>query len=182
MLDVQTGNIEVLLNKPISYLLYRSWWQIGAGAYSFLVSLILGVALLWIIIGIPATMTTVLFWSTLLAVIFGTLLLGIILYLIVGILAFWIEDINPVFWVVDKAVMILGGSYLPLALFPAFMQKVALYSPFGAVQFITHTVYVSWSSQWWIALAMQAFWIITLGIVLHVLFIAAREKVSVNGG
>src|SRR3989338_7909401 len=31
MADVQSGNIELLLNRPVSYLAYRMWWQVGSG-------------------------------------------------------------------------------------------------------------------------------------------------------
>src|SRR3989338_11501104 len=36
MQDVQSGAVEVLLNKPIFYISYRAWWQVGSGIYSFL--------------------------------------------------------------------------------------------------------------------------------------------------
>jgi len=109
-------------------------------------------------------------------------ILSLFLYLIVGLLSFWIEDINPVFWIVDKAVMILGGSYLPIALFPAFMYKIALYSPFGASQFITHTVYESWQTNWYQLVGIQLFWIVLLGLIIYFMFERAKQKVSVNGG
>jgi len=109
-------------------------------------------------------------------------MLSLIIYSIVGLLAFWVEDINPIFWVVDKAVMILGGSYLPVALFPKFMYNLALYSPFGASQFITHTVYDSWKTDWVLLIGLQLFWILVLGVALYLIFASARKKVSVNGG
>ena len=37
MQDVQSGTVEMLFNKPISYLAYRMWWQLGSGIYSFFV-------------------------------------------------------------------------------------------------------------------------------------------------
>jgi ABC-2 type transport system permease protein len=182
MQDVQSGNIETLLSKPISYIWYRVWWQVGLGLYSFIVISVLGGAALYFLIGVPATMTIGIFVPTLLLTFILCAILSLILYLIVGLLAFWIEDINPVFWMVDKAVMILGGSYLPIALFPVFMYKIALYSPFGAAQFITHTVNTTWQSDWRISIALQVGWILILGILAYGLFSQARKKVSVNGG
>src|SRR3989338_323991 len=41
MQDVQSGNVEVLFSKPISYISYRMWWQVGTGIYSFVVITIL---------------------------------------------------------------------------------------------------------------------------------------------
>lgn len=182
MQDVQTGNVETLFSKPISYILYRIWWQIGLGAYSFLVITIVGVLVLGLMIGFPATMTSAIFLPTLALTFLGASVLSLLVYGVIGLLAFWIEDVNPVFWIVDKAVMILGGSYLPIALFPDFLYKAALYSPFGASQFVTHTVYESWQNNWYQLVGIQFFWIIVFVLLVGFMFKAARKKVSVNGG
>ena len=182
MEDVQTGNIELLFSKPISYIFYRVWWQIGSGVYSFLVITITTTIGLGLIIGFPSTMTIGIFLPTfILSFIFG-MILSLFIYGIIGLLSFWIEDINPVYWIVDKAVMILGGSYLPIALFPPFLYKLSLYSPFGASRLITHTVYESWRGNWYILIFIQIFWIVIMGGVFYLLFQKAKKKVSVNGG
>ncbi len=182
MQDIQSGNVEVLFSKPISYLSYRMWWQVGSGLYSFVVITILAAIALGLIIGLPYTMVIGIFIPTLLLTFLCGIVLSLFMYAIVGLLSFWIEDINPVFWIVDKIVMILGGSYLPVALFPPLMKKIALYTPFGASQFVTHTVYESWQTNWYQLVGIQLFWIVLLGLVAYFMFLKAREKVSVNGG
>lgn len=182
MQDVQSGSVEILFNKPISYLGYRIWWQIGSGLYPFLVATILGVLTLIFIIGLPKAMLIWIFLPSALLTFIGAVILSLILYSIVGFVAFWLEDINPLYWLIDKAVMILGGSYLPVALFPKFMYNLALYSPFGASQFVTHTVYDSWQTNWFLLIGIQVFWIVALGLILYLFFGAAQKKISVNGG
>lgn len=182
MQDIQSGNVEVLFSKPISYLSYRIWWQIGSGLYPFLVIGALGVAALVAIVGIAPTMLVALWLPTFLLALLGGAMLSLCLYSIVGLLAFWIEDINPVFWMVDKTVMILGGSYLPVALFPPLMYQLARYSPFGASQFVTHTVYGTWQVDWPQLIGVQVVWILVLGAILFLIFDKAKRKVSVNGG
>ena len=182
MTDVQSGNVEVFLSKPVSYLFYKIWWTFGLGFLNFIFIGFLSFIILALIIGVPASMTTSLFLITLILEFFLTTVLTIIIYAIVGTFSFWIEDINPVFWIVDKFVMILGGSYLPVALFPAFLYKIAIYSPFGASMFISHIVYDSWKFDWYKLVGIQIFWIIVLGLFLTWLYKKAREKVSVNGG
>jgi ABC-2 type transport system permease protein len=182
MQDVQSGNVEILLGRPISYLSYRMWWQVGTGLYPFTVISIVGTIVLTLIVGIPATMSLSIFIPTLVLVVLLGTLLSLFLYVAVGLLAFWVEDINPVFWIVDKAVMIFGGSYLPVVLFPSFMYKIALWSPFGASQFITHTVYETWATEWLIKIGIQVFWILIAAIIVSIMFSRAREKVSINGG
>ena len=182
MQDVQSGNVEVLFSKPVSYLSYRIWWQVGSGIFSFVIISIVASIILAAAIGFPPTMTIGMFLPSFAL----TFLLGAILvlciYSIVGLLSFWIEDVNPIFWIVDKAVMILGGSYLPVALFPPLMYKIALYSPFGASFFITHTTSVSWQSNWYELINIQLIWIFALGIIAYWMYRQARKKVSVNGG
>ncbi len=182
MQDVQSRNVEVLFSKPVSYLSYRMWWQIALGLYPFMVITIFAVIALAFIIGFPSTMAISIFIPTLIMTIVFGAALSLFLYSIVGLMAFWIEDIYPIFWIIDKAVMILGGSYLPVALFPDFMYKIALYSPFGASQFVTHTVYESWQKDWYKLIGIQLFWIVLLGMGLYFIFEKARAKVSVNGG
>ncbi len=182
MQDIKSGTIEILLSKPADYLTYRIWWQFGAGLYSFFVASVLGTVALTLIVGVPATMTTPLFFASLILVFIFSAILSIFVYAIVGLLAFWIEDIKPLYWIVDKAVMILGGSYLPVALFPKVMYQIAIWSPFGASQFITHIVYDSWKTDYLQLFGIQLFWIVLLGIIVSYMFGKAHKKVSVNGG
>jgi len=182
MRDIRSGTVEILLCKPISYLSYRMWWQVGTGLYSFLVISLVGVIALAFIVGIPETMSARIFIPTLVIVVLLGVLLSLFLYTAVGLLAFWIEDIDPVFWVVDKTVMILGGSYLPVALFPDLMYKFAVWSPFGASQFVTHTVYETWGVEWMMKVGIQVFWVVAFLVITLLLFAKARKKVSVNGG
>ncbi len=180
--NVKSGTVENLFAKPVNYLMYRIWWQIGQGLYSFLIVLIFGSVALWFFVGIPDTMSSAFFIVTLAIVFLLSILLSIGIYAAVGLLAFWIEDIKPLFWIIDKSVMILGGSYLPVALFPTLIYSIAVWSPFGASQFITHTVYESWKTNYLEMLGIQAAWIIIFFILVAIMFKKAHKRVSVNGG
>jgi len=182
MEDIRSGNIEVLFSKPINYIFYRVCWQVGSGIYSFGVITLLTSVVLACLIGIPETMTIGIFVPTLILAFIGGIVLALLIYLVVGLLSFWIEDITPIYWIVDKTIMILGGSYLPIALFPPLMYKISLYSPFGAAYFVTHTVYESWQTVWLKLIGIQWGWIILLGLIVYFMFKSAKQKVSVNGG
>lgn len=182
MEDVQSGNIELLLTRPVSYLFYRMWMQVGAGLFPFVVITIPASLVLYASIGLPATFSGVLFPLSVIVTLGFGIILSLLIYGAVGLVSFWIEDINPIFWVVDKAVMILGGSFLPIALFPPILKTLAVWSPFGASYFLTHTVYESWSGDWPMLVGIQIFWTIIMSVVVLVIFRLARNKVSVNGG
>lgn len=182
MQDIKSGTVEVLLAKPIQYLTYRMWWQIGAGLYPFFVATILGIIALFLTVGIPESMQSWFFAGTFIVTFFFAGVLSLLIYSIVGLLAFWIEDVKPLYWIVDKAVMILGGSYLPVALFPKLMYKIAIFSPFGASQFVTSTVYDTWKVDYVKLIGIQVLWIVLVGCVVVYMFNRAHQKVSVNGG
>jgi ABC-2 type transport system permease protein len=182
MQDIKSGTVEVLLSKPIHYLSYRMWWQLGAGLYPFFVACVLGTIALVFTVGIPTSMTSWFFVGTLSVVFVLGIILSLLIFSVVGLLAFWIEDIKPLYWIVDKSVMILGGSYLPVALFPGIMYTIAIWSPFGASQFISHTVYDTWKTGYLEMISIQVFWTVIFSIVVAYMFGRAHKKVSVNGG
>ena len=182
MQDVQSGNVEVLFSKPVSYVFYRWWWQLGLGFYSFIVLTFTMSIALYLITGLPETMKISIFLPSLLSTFFLGAILSLLLYTAIGLLAFWIEDVLPFYWIVDKSVMILGGSYLPVALFPKYLYWLAKYSPFGATHFLTHTTSVSWQNNWSSLMMIQLSWVVVFFILVHFLFSIARTKVSVNGG
>lgn len=182
MQDIKSGTIEILLSKPIQYLSYRMWWQLGAGLYSFFVVCLLGTVTLMAIVGIPASMLSWFFVMTFAIVFVLGIILSLLIYAVVGLFAFWIEDIKPLYWIVDKTVMILGGSYLPVALFPKIMYKIAIWSPFGSSQFLTHTMYDTWKTGYLEMIGIQVFWVTVLGVLVSYMFGRAHKKVSVNGG
>lgn len=180
--DVRSGQVETMLTKPIHYLLLRVWWQIGLSVYPFLVMTTVGSLLLAVTVGLPTVFWTPYFLPTLLlAYIFG-IALTLPLYIMVGLTSFWIEDADPVFWIVDKAIMMLGGSYIPVALFPPVLYAIAIYSPFGASQFLTHTVYPTWETSWPMMLGIQAAWIGLATLLCALQFSRAKSRVFVNGG
>jgi viologen exporter family transport system permease protein len=55
------------------------------------------------------------------------------LYLVIGLLAFWLHDVAPVYWLWQKLMFVLGGLMLPLELYPRFIQRAAMLTPFPAL-------------------------------------------------
>jgi ABC-2 type transport system permease protein len=52
------------------------------------------------------------------------------LHLWIGLLAFWLQDVSPVYWVWQKLMFVLGGLMLPLELYPRVLQRIAALTPF----------------------------------------------------
>ena len=181
MTEVKSGNVEIFLNKPINYLFISFLKVIGQGLYSFLFISILGIIIMIITLGIP-NLNLIIFIPTFIITFILGQILALLIYGIIGVSAFFIEDNRPIHWIVDKFVMILGGSYLPISMFPNFMKIIAFISPFGAINFATSTVYNSWNNEFIIRILLQIIWIIITLLILRYMYNKAKIKAMINGG
>jgi ABC-2 type transport system permease protein len=182
MSDIKSGSVEILFSKPFHYLWYRIIWQLSSGFFPFISVALLGSTILYFSVGIPATMHSMFFVLTFLVAFVFSIINAVCIYTMVGLMAFWYEDIESTRWIIDKFVMILGGSYLPVALFPKVLYLLAIWSPFGAAYFVTHTVNDSWRSNFGTLLSIQFFWVVVLVFLMIFMFSRAQKKLSVNGG
>lgn len=181
MNDVKNGSVEMFINKPTNYVLLNFYKCIGQGLYSFLLITLLGSIAMCIFVGTPEVNLLIFIPTILITLVLGQIL-GLIIYSIIGLLSFFMQDVRPIHWIVDKLVMVLGGSYLPVAMFPPFMKLLAYISPFGAINFATNTVYSTWNNEFITRILLQALWIIIFGLLLAYVYKKAREKAMINGG
>lgn len=181
MTEIKSGNVEMFLNKPVNYLFLSFLKVIGQGIYSFLFISILGSIIMMITLGIP-NLNLIIFIPTFIITFILGQILALFIYGIIGISAFFVQDNRPIHWIVDKFVMILGGSYLPVSMFPSFMKIIAFISPFGAINFATSTVYSSWNNEFLIRIILQIIWIIITFLILRFMYYKAKIKAMINGG
>ncbi len=179
--DILSGNVEMYIIKPIDYIKYNVLKKLGEDIIIFLLVTLIGAIFLAILVGIPSTFGLFTIISILVMGILG-MLLSLLTYSIIGLLAFYIQRVEAIYRIIDKIIMIFGGSYLPIALFPKLMKDIATYSPFGAMNFLTSTVYKTWESEYVLKFCMQIIWIIILYFVLKTIYKKARERLAINGG
>jgi ABC-2 type transport system permease protein len=180
--DIQSGKVEVILSKPVNYIYYKLGEYLGNRFYPFIFNSIIGTFCMIFFLGIPQNILSLNFLFTFPIVFVLCFILSFQIFTILGFLSFWMQDISPVRWIVDKFVMMLGGAYLPIAFFPVIMQKLALYSPIGASQFISWTAYPNWSNIYLKMISLQLFWVFVFGFILYITQKNAFKKLSVNGG
>lgn len=179
--DVKNGNVEMFLNKPVNYVVLTFYKIIGQGIYSFVVISVIGAIAMMLLVGVPNVNLLIFIPTFIITFLLGNFL-GLIMYAIIGLLSFFMQDVRPIYWIADKFVMVLGGSYLPVALFPPFMKLLAFISPFGAINFTTSTVYSTWNTEFGIRIGLQVIWIVIFGLLLIYVYKKAREKAMINGG
>jgi ABC-2 type transport system permease protein len=105
------------------------------------------------------------------------------LYLAIGLLAFWLGDVSPVYWVWQKLLFVLGGLMMPIELYPEFVRRVAPLTPFPSVLAGPASLVLRSSLAGSGALARDlAIWGGITALVLFGMFRRATSTLSVNGG
>lgn len=180
--EVRTGTIETRINKPYHYLLYRMAARVGTGLPDFCFSLLAALPLLFVFVAFPQVSVSWRWCLQFLSLLVTGIFLALWVYSLVGLSAMWLVDSDPVFWITDKAVMILGGSYVPVALFPKSLQLVSAYSPFGAMSFAARAFNPGFSAQWLSFWFTQLAWLAILMVMTLLVYRRANRKLSINGG
>lgn len=180
--EVRQGTIEMRLGKPYYYPFAAIAYRIGRGLPDVLLSCIATVFFLHLLVGWPPVTLSIVWIIQVTLLLLGGLVSASFLYVLVGLSAFWLEDAEPVYWISDKFVMLLGGAYVPVLLFPAWLKTIAIWLPFGGFTFVAQAFHPSFNALWGQLFASQLLWTIVLGIAVALIFRRARARVSINGG
>lgn len=180
--DIQRGDVEIALTRPQSYILRLCTEHVGFAILLIVPSLLLACVILYFYVGIttlPATLTSVV-WGIILAAL--GIALSACIFICASLPALWINDAEPFIMIIDKSVMLLGGAFIPVALMPSWLATIALYSPFGAVMFVTHMFTPDFMSHVQQLVLLQLVWICIIGYGAYILFKLGIRKISINGG
>jgi viologen exporter family transport system permease protein len=177
---IRRGDVACQLGRPVSF--------VGAAFAE-------GLGLLAVrapVLGATAFVCAYLFtaWTPPLSVFLRVVPFGLIaaavitgLYLGIGLLAFWLQDVSPVYWVWQKLMFVLGGLMLPLQVYPEFIQRAAAVTPFPSVLGGPASFVLRDASAGAATLAWQlALWGSLTAWAVSFVFRRAVAALTINGG
>ena len=179
--DVRDGDLVYKLTRPLAYPIAK----LAEGFGDLLVRMALlgtfGFCLAWAYTGaIPLSLRA---WMVLLPVGVAAGALTLVFYAIIGVLAFWIHDSRPVYWMWQKASFVLGGLIVPLELYPDWLRAVASWSPFSALLHGPGQLALGVPPEAIVlVVAKLAAWTVVAGLVLAALYHRGLKTVAVGGG
>lgn len=180
--DIRTGNIEMYLLRPIGYIWQKVLVQIGNGLISFLFAGILSILIDYFLVGMPVLNSSNAFWFLCIFLVFIlSQILTCFIYILCGLSAFWLENSEPIYFIVSKLIMILGGAWVPVAFFPKLFQTFAQFSPFGASMSVSFMMYPNFTERFPLIVLNLFFWIIFSYILVMIVSKRAFKKLAVNG-
>ncbi len=180
--DIQSGNIEIYLLRPMNYIQQKVLTQIGLGLFPFVTAMLLSAGVNYFLIGIPVVGMSFAPWLLALVIILVlSQILTACLYVLCGLSGFWLEDSAPVYLVVSKLIMVFGGSWVPVAFFPQWLRLIAEFSPFGASVGISYAMYPDFADRFAVIVMSTVFWIIVSAALMYVVAKRAERNLTVNG-
>lgn len=179
--DVRSGNIAYFLNRPLPYLWMRLSEGVGSLCVHLLLFFILGTAFLYAYLGgwpshgaMPVVMA--------LTLLIGGSLIHLMIQVACGLSTFWTNDAVFIYNAYMKIVLLLGGIYMPISLYPDFMP-VGIISllPFASMVGAPASLLIGVGNFWEI-LGLQLFWCAAIMTGLSAFYSVCLRKVEVHGG
>lgn len=179
--DLRSGRLAYLLPRPISYLGSVFAEGLGTLCANLLVLGAVTFSFTWFRTGeIPFDLST---FPT--VIVLGLLAgcVSMIFQMLVGLSAFWIQNVEPFEWIWGKLLLTLGGLMLPLAVYPLWLQNIAYLTPFPAIlgQRSALALEFSVSSVFLVAGSLILWGLIGLGS-LALLYRRGLRIVNIEGG
>ena len=178
---VKAGGVAYTLVRPMPYPLFQVANSLGNSAPRFLLNLLTGAAVVTL-----ATRTVPGSLRGFLAFL-GTaslaLLMDALIAVLIGLLAFWLEEVLPVYLIYQKLLFSVGGLFLPLETFPPWLERAARWLPFQLLAYAPARAFVAFDAREVAqTLGMQILYVMILGGLMWGVWTLAQRRLIVQGG
>lgn len=179
--DIRTGTVSNFLTKPLSYMGWYFSTTFSRFFNAFLVTFILGSIFCYIFVGpIPFSFMTIL---PLALVIICSFFLSFFVGMFFVSFAFWLEDVTAFYWILQKALFILGGMLVPIDVYPDFVSKYLYYLPFSFITYWPAKFFVSGDVGTFIlVLTGQIIWLALFFVLTMIIYRIGIRRINIYGG
>jgi ABC-2 type transport system permease protein len=182
--DIREGNISQFLLKPVDYLWYR-FCLFCSGRLAFIMMAIVPLGIFIFCFRayfvFPASMTALVVFPLSLLL---TALLQFFISYAMAMLAFWLLEISTFIFILFAFEYLASGHLFPLALLPAPLFHVLLFTPFPYLLYFPISIYMGQAAgaDLWSGLAAQAGWVALAFLFARFMWSRGVKKYSAFGG
>ena len=103
---------------------------------------------------------------------------------ILSLIGFWTTELGGLFWAKGSIISILGGTYLPLWIYPPVLRQILAFLPFQGISYTPVAIFVGQIGLDQVARAfvVQIVWLVLLAAASRRLYASAMKKLAVQGG
>ncbi len=176
--DIQTGALNNMLVKPISYLRYMATVATGRILIALLIVLIQDILIILLLRGRLIFSADVSKIVLLLAMLSVTYLFNVLFSIGIGFLAFWTTEISGIYYALKVLRNFLSGYYFPIVLLPVALVKINLFFPFVYTAYIPVQLYLGKISfaEGLRGLAIEILWLVALYVIIKIVWRFGLKK------
>ena len=177
--DIRSGALEPHLLRPKQDLVQKIAESLGGTIVRLAVLGTIAIAAL-LLSGRAAPP----FWAFAYVAILGILgaAIGVLLFSVAGLCAFWIRRILPPYLIIQKLTFLLGGLFAPITLYPGWLYRFAVATPFAAHTFLPARQILAPSTQTFFeGLGLQLLWVAALAALLGLIWRGGISRVLRDG-
>ena len=170
--DIREGRLSMFLVRPMGYFSYILSQEVGRISVSTMMSVLsqaIVIAFFWRAFLWNFDLLYLLVLVLMLLLAFFTELL---LSFLVGLVAFWIDEIDGIYSTIERVRRFFSGGYFPLSLLPAALAQISFFLPFSYSFFVPAQLYLKkidlmTGLQ---GLAVQTAWILLLLLAIRLVW------------
>jgi ABC-2 type transport system permease protein len=180
---MRSGDVLFDITRPLYYGNFLLFQMIGKSVAKLLTLSIPMFILTSLSMELTFPTNPVIWASFLLSFILG-FLIAFFLDFIASLSGFWLTEIWGVFFAKWSVTDILGGTYLPLWIFPPILGPIVLLLPFCGITYIPLSILVGEVNiqQIPMRIGLQIIWLILLAFLSRFIYGIAVKKLAVQGG
>ncbi|MBI3893502.1 MAG: ABC-2 family transporter protein [Candidatus Wallbacteria bacterium] len=179
--EVRSGSVAYLMIRPVHYLGHHLAAFLGEVSVRLSLNLLVGAPFALLLGGPPPAPPAGIPWA-LVATLLG-LTLHFHLLACLALIAFWLEETRPFFWIYQKLLFTAGGLMIPMEFFPGWLRTVLDHLPFSSVLYAPARLGVRYDPALAFGLiARQALWLGVFVALSHAIYRRAATQLQVNGG
>lgn len=179
--DVRSGNLSVLLLRPMAYPLYCLMSNLGERSTRFLFNLLISFSLALLLVG-PVKLSAEGAIMTGTAILAAFILDGLA-HILIGLTAIYFQDTSGLTLIYTRLTMILGGMLIPIELFPDWLRSLVKFLPFPYMMYEPVKLFARPDWQEYLkVLGGQSLSAIVLTTLVAIVYRHALSKISTNGG
>lgn len=176
------GTISIDLLRPIQIQLSAFFNELGKLLYSIIFIIFPSVIICYIFLDIPIVkVQSNILLMFIISLVFAYIL-AFQLSFMIGTFSIWFGNIWGVREFYEALLKLLGGSLIPISLYPNFLQTVAIYSPFQSIYFTPLSFISGMDGLINYPIAIQIIWILVFGSLNTVLLRYVLKKAVIQGG
>lgn len=140
--DIKEGRLSMFLIKPMSYFSYILSQEIGRISLSTIMSVLTSALVIVFFKNIFIWNFDIIYFLIIALMIILAFITELLLYYLIGLIAFWTDEVDGIYATIDRIKKFFSGGYFPINILPLIFAQVSFFLPFVYSFYIPAQLYL----------------------------------------